>query len=71
MSRPATREAYAALEAVRRRVLRQRWRTAENRVEAAWLEAELYAYESALLDGKPLPDLDAVEVEGRFPGGER
>lgn len=62
-------EVYALLEAARQRVLRRRGRTAEQRAEATTLEAELYAYEAALLAGRPLPDLDAtaVEVEGRLP----
>lgn len=60
---------YDLLEAARQRVLRIPWRTPAARVEAAWLEAELYTYEVALLYGRPLPDLDATAVEGRFPGG--
>lgn len=65
----ATHEIYSLLEAARQRLLQRRWRTAAQRVEAAWLEAELYAYEAALVAGRGLPDLDASPdaLEGTFP----
>lgn len=52
---------YELLEDARRRVLQHRWRSPAVRVEVAELEAELFSYETALLEGRPLPDLDAVE----------
>lgn len=58
----SSHQLYKLLEAVRQRLLAHQWWTSEAQLEAAALEAELYAYEEALLAGRPLPDLDAEEV---------